>query len=583
MNRIVFLAVLTLGAALTANAQNVPPTVVAQLPDITEYAGAPARSIDLAAVFTDPDVSDAVRLTTVLGNIDIGLFGQQKPITVTNFLKYVDQGRYFLLDPTTNQVASSFIHRSVPSFVIQGGGFIGTVLPSDQTKQNAQPTAVGTLPPIQNEPGISNKRGTVAMAQQSGNPNSATSQWFINLADNGGPPSNLDIQTINNGLTSGPYTVFGRVVSNTMAVVDSIAGVPRFNKGAPFESIPLRNYDGVSAVKVSHLVSVPTITRIFPLNFSVMTDNANVTATISGTKLLVSANNPGTTFVSITATDLDGATTAQQFKVTVVAAPGRLVNLSTRMQVGTGDNALIAGFIMSGSTAKRLAIRGLGPSLGGLGIANPLANPTLELRDSSQAVLATNDNWGDATNKQDVSDVHLDPSSPNESVILTTVPSSTSGTAYTAILRGVNNTTGVGVVEVYDLDSGPGSTLLNISTRGQVGADPNALIGGFILGGTQAKQVLVRAIGPSLTGFGVPGALTNPTLEFFNGQGTKLDSNDDWGDSPQKSQIQSSGLAPSNAKESAVLQTLTAGNYTAIVRGVNGETGVGSVEVYQLP
>lgn len=587
MNRIVFLAAITVGAALTVTAQNVPPTVVAQLPDITEYAGAPARSIDLAAVFSDPDVSDAVRMTTFAGNIDIALFGQQKPVTVTNFLKYVDQGRYFLLDPSTNQIASSFVHRSIPNFIIQGGGFIGTVDPNDSAKQNAKVTQVATFPPIQNEPGISNKRGTIAMAQQTNNPNSATSQWFINLADNGGPPSNLDIQTIQtiNGMqvTAGPYTVFGKIVNNTMTTADAIAAVPHFDRGAPFESIPLRNYDGVSFVKVANLVSVPSISRISPLNFSVMTDNGNVTATISGTKLLVSANNPGTTFVSITATDFDGATAAQQFKVTVVAAPGRLVNLSTRMEVGTGDNALIAGFIMSGSSPKRLAVRGLGPSLGNLGIANPLANPTLELRNSSQAVLATNDNWGDAPNKQDVSDVHLDPSSPNESVILTTVPSSASGTAYTAIMRGANNTTGIGVVEVYDLDSGPGATLLNISTRGQVGTDPNALIGGYILGGTQAKQVLVRAIGPSLTGFGVPGALTNPTLDFFNGQGTKLDSNDDWQNSPQKSQIESSGLAPSDPKESAVIQTLTAGNYTAIVRGVNGETGVGSVEVYQLP
>jgi len=287
--------------------------------------------------------------------------------------------------------------------------------------------------------------------------------------------------------------------------------------------------------------------------------------------------------VTVTARDLDGATVSQVFTVNVIAAPGRLVNLSTRMQVGSGDDALIAGFIMRGSTSKRLAIRGLGPSLTALGVANPVANPTLELRDSSQAVLATNDNWGDAANMQDVSDIGLAPSSPNESVILTTVPSNTSGAAYTAIMRGVNNTTGVGVVEVYDLDSGPGATLLNISTRGQVGVDPNALIGGFILGGTESKTILVRAIGPSLTGFGVPNALVDPTLDFVNGQGTKIDSNDDWMNSPQKSQIESSGLAPTNAKESAIVQTVAAGQYTAIVRGTNGGTGVGSVEVYQLP
>src|SRR4051812_24866229 len=126
--------------AFTAVAQNVPPIVSSQIGNFTEYAGAPARTIDLATVFSDPDVSNAVRMTTVLGNIDIALFGQQKPVTVANFLKYVDEGRYFKIDPTNGQLASSFIHRSISSFVIQGGGFLGTVNPSDPS--NAQATAV---------------------------------------------------------------------------------------------------------------------------------------------------------------------------------------------------------------------------------------------------------------------------------------------------------------------------------------------------------------------------------------------------------------------------------------------------------
>jgi hypothetical protein len=168
-------------------------------------------------------------------------------------------------------------------------------------------------------------------------------------------------------------------------------------------------------------------------------------------------------------------------------------------------------------------------------------------------------------------------------VILTTVPSDPSGVTYTAVMRGANNTTGLGVVEVYDLDSGPASTLLNVSTRGQVGVDPNALIAGLTLGGSDSKQILVRAIGPSLTAFGVPGALSDPTLELRDSNGALLDSNDDWGDSPQKTQIQNSGFAPTNSKESAVVQTLSAGAYTAVVHGTNGGTGVGSVEVYQVP
>jgi cyclophilin family peptidyl-prolyl cis-trans isomerase len=580
MNRTRLLLASALGVfTLTAAAQNVPPVVTNQIADFTEYAGAPARSIDLAPDFSDPDVSNAVRMTSVLGNIDIALFGQQKPITVTNFLKYVDQGRYFVFDAAANQQTSSFIHRSVSGFVIQGGGYIGTVDPADSNKQNVKPTQVLSFGAIQNEPGISNKRGTIAMAQVAGNPNSATSEWFINLADNGGPPNNLDIQTTNMGVTSGPYTVFAKVVNNTMTVVDSIAALPRFNAGAPFDSLPLRNYTSPNPVKVANLVSLPAIAQISPLSFSAMSDNASVSVAVSGTKLLVTGNSVGTAHVTVTATDFDGGTVSQMFTVNVVAAPGRLVQLSTRMQVGTGDNALIGGFIMRGAASKRLAIRGIGPSSG---LPGALADPVLELHDSN-GVIATNDNWGDAANKQDIIDAGVAPNSPNESVILTTVPSNTTNAFYTAVVRGANNTTGPGLVEVYDLDSGPGSTLLNISTRGQVGVDPNALIGGFFVGGTGSKQILVRAIGPSLTAAGVPNALADPTLDFFNGQGTKVDSNDDWMTSPQKTQIQSSGLAPTNTKESAILQTLAAGPYTAVVHGTNGGTGVGSVEVYQLP
>lgn len=576
MSRIKFLFAAALGAyTLTAVAQNVPPVVTSQIANFTEYAGAPARSIDLAPLFSDPDVSNAVRLTTVLGNIDIALFGQQKPITVTNFLKYVDQGLYFKVDPTNGQLASSFIHRSIPGFIIQGGGFLGTVNPMNPS--TAQPTAVLTpFSPIQNEPGISNKRGTIAMAQSGSDANSATSQWFINLVDNGGAPNNLDIRNNN----AGPYTVFGRVVNNGMTTADAIAAVPRINAGAPFDNLPVRNYASPNPIRVPNLISLPGIAQIPPFTFSASSDSANVSVAVSGAKLLVGGNQVGSAHNTVTATDFDGGTVSQTFTVNVVAAPGRLVQLSTRMQVGTGDNALIGGFIMRGPSPKRLMIRGIGPSTG---ISGALADPVLELHDGGGAVIASNDNWGDAANKQDMIDSGVALASPNESGILMTVPSDPANAFYTAIVTGANNTTGIGLVEVYDLDSGPGSTLLNISTRGQVGVDPNALFAGFFVGGTESKQILVRAIGPSLATGGVSNPLADPTLEFFNGQGTKIDENDDWMTSPQKTQIQTSGLAPTNAKESAVLQTLAAGPYTAVVRGTNSGTGVGSVEVYQLP
>src|SRR6476620_5426993 len=157
MNRLPLLLALTFAAsAVSSFAQNVPPTKNSQLPDITEYAGAPAQSIELSTLFSDPDGSAAVRFSTDLGDIDIALLGQQKPITVENFLRYVDEGRYFKIDPNTHLPAPSFVHRVYPGFIIQGGQWLSTLPPSGIL----QPTALGTLPPIHSGAGISNKRGT---------------------------------------------------------------------------------------------------------------------------------------------------------------------------------------------------------------------------------------------------------------------------------------------------------------------------------------------------------------------------------------------------------------------------------------
>ena len=267
-----------LAFALQAAAQNTPPVVTSQIADFTEYAGAAQRSIDLTTAFADSDVSAAVRVTTVLGTIDLALFGQQKPITVANFLNYLDQERYFKIDPTNGHLASTFVHRSIPGFIIQGGGYIGTVDPAHPA--NLLVTQVLPFPAIQNEPGISNRRGTIAMAKLAGQPDSARSEWFINLADNGGPPNNLDTE-------NGGYAVFGRVVNNGMTAADAIAALPRYNAGSPFDSIPLRNYTSPNPVMVSNLVSIPGFSYISPLSFSAMSNNPAIAdANVSGTKLL---------------------------------------------------------------------------------------------------------------------------------------------------------------------------------------------------------------------------------------------------------------------------------------------------------
>jgi hypothetical protein len=260
--------------------------------------------------------------------------------------------------------------------------------------------------------------------------------------------------------------------------------------------------------------------------------------------------------------------------------PGHLGNISTRLRVETDDNVLIGGFIVTGTQPKRVIVRAIGPSLTGTGIPGALANPTLELRDGNGALLRSNDDWMDAPNHQEIIDSTLAPTNDLESAILLTLPANNS--VYTATVRGVSGGTGVGLVEAYDLDLGANSLLANISTRGLVQTDDNVMIGGFIVVGNTPKRVIVRAIGPSLTT--VPNRLANPTLELRNGNGTLLQANDDWMDAPNRQEIIDSTLAPTDDLESAILMTLPAGNssYTAIVRGVNGTTGVALVEAYSL-
>ena len=260
------------------------------------------------------------------------------------------------------------------------------------------------------------------------------------------------------------------------------------------------------------------------------------------------------------------------------SAAGRLANISARLQVGQGEDVLIGGFILRGSPDKRVMIRAIGPSLSSSGIINALADPILELHDSTGALIATGDNWGDNANQQEIIDTGIAPLSPNESVILARLPSNDTGVAYTAVLQGAGNTTGVGLLEVYDLDRGLGPGVLNISTRGRVDVGENVMIGGVIVAGQASQRVIVRAIGPSVP---VTGNLADPTLEIRNANGSLLASNDNWR-TTQEAEIIATNLPPSNDLESAIVATLPPANYTAIVRGVNNTTGVALVEVYAL-
>lgn len=260
----------------------------------------------------------------------------------------------------------------------------------------------------------------------------------------------------------------------------------------------------------------------------------------------------------------------------------KALNISTRARVETGGSVMIGGFIITGTAPKTVAIRGIGPSLHDFGVSDFLADPTLELRGADGVLIAKNDNWQDnSTQAAQLSNFGLGLHNSDESGIVTTLDPAKS---YTAILAGKDNGTGVGLVEIYDVSEGADSQLANISTRGLVQTGTNVMIGGFILGAGDNAKVAVRGIGPSLGQFGLSPVLADPTLELHDSNGALLLSNDDWQtDSASATQLSAHGLAPTNPKESGIFASLPAGAFTAVLAGKNGGTGLGLVEIYNVP
>jgi len=250
-----------------------------------------------------------------------------------------------------------------------------------------------------------------------------------------------------------------------------------------------------------------------------------------------------------------------------------LVNISTRGSVETSSGVTIGGFIITGTDSKQVVVRGLGPTLTQFNVSGVLTDPFVSLFDGTGNVLYNNDNWKD-TQQAAIQATGLAPPNDLESAILRTLQPGN----YTAVLSGKNSTTGIGLLEVYSTPSG----LTNVSIRGFVGTGDNVMIGGFSSsGGNGSIQLIIRALGPTLTQFGVSGALADPTLSLIDGNGNVVAFNDNWKNT-QQTAIQATGFAPPNDLESAILATLSNGNYTAIVSGKNGATGVGLLEVYNL-
>ncbi len=265
------------------------------------------------------------------------------------------------------------------------------------------------------------------------------------------------------------------------------------------------------------------------------------------------------------------------YKLGPITPSAAILNLSTRLKVETGDDVLIGGFIVTGSDNQEVVLRGLGPSLSQNGIptAELLSDPKIELHDSTGALIASNDNWGQGSEANAIAALGLAPDNAVESALLAQLAPG----GYTTVLSGANGGTGIGLVELYATSTSPANPV-NISTRGFVQTGDDVLIGGFIIGGTQTRMVVIRAIGPSLAAQGISNPLLDPMIELHDGNGVVIGSDDNWKEN--QAEVEATGLAPTDDRESALVVELNPGNYTAIVRGVNALTGVALVEAYDL-
>ncbi len=249
----------------------------------------------------------------------------------------------------------------------------------------------------------------------------------------------------------------------------------------------------------------------------------------------------------------------------------QLLNVSTRATAGVGENVMVGGFIVSGTTVKRIVLRALGPSLAQSGVSGALTDPVIFLYNEKGELMASNDN----RLKLDGVVNPLLPPDPAESYLTATLPPG----SYTTVVEGVNGTSGVALVEAYDMMPG-NSRVGNISTRGDIPFPHDVMVGGFIIGGSDSTEVIVRALGPSLAPFGISNPLPNPALEIYDSNGTQIATNDDWR-STQAAEIQAT-IPPANDLEAAIVATLVPGNYTAVVRDAGEGSGIGLVEVYNL-
>lgn len=398
----------------------------------------------------------------------------------------------------------------------------------------------------------------------------------------------LAIQSDGKILLGGDFTSVGGVVRNGLVRLNFNGSVdPSYDAHIPpgaYVNTLARQADG-KVVVGGQFPTVNGIARdgIARLNSDGTLDSTfNPGAGAAGSAVYVATLVPGGTLVlGGNFATMDGAAHVGLARMTdagAIASP--LINIATRARVDAGENVVIGGFVIAGTGPKRVMVRAIGPSLAAAGIVGPLLDPVLTLYDAQGNAFATNDSW-QSTQAAEITAAGLAPSDPRECAIVASLAPG----AYTAIIS--SNGAGVALVEVYDLENlnGVGVTparLVNISTRAQVGLGENVVIGGFAVRGGLSKRVLVRAIGPSLAARGVVGCLLDPILNLFDQRGVPIGSNDNW-QTDEAAAIIASGFPPTDNRESAILALLPPGNYTAIISGVGGSTGVALIEAYEVP
>ena len=363
------------------------------------------------------------------------------------------------------------------------------------------------------------------------------------------------------------------------------SGMVTFQEGSNvLAQVPL-NAGGTASFDTSDLgAGEHTITAVYASDTIFAASSGNAIHSVMGVATPTPTPTPppnSTPTPTPTPTSTPTASPSSSPSPTPTATAAQTVNLSTRMRVRSGDNVGIGGFIITGSEPKQVLLRAIGPSLTSSGVFDPLSDPVLELHGPDTFVTVTNDNWRDNPVQEAlIKATGIPPTNDLESAIhATLVPGN-----YTAVVGGKDNTEGVGLVEIYDLNPGAPSKLANLSTRALVGMGDNIVIAGFMLGQSSgADRVALRGLGPSLTGAGVVNPLGNPILELRDGNGALLTSNNDWQDNPaQAAALAAEGLQPTNPLESGIVATLPPGLYTALLAGLNGGTGIALVEVYDL-